>query len=209
MQNPYEVLGVSKGASKEDIKKAYRELVKKYHPDQYGDNPLRSLAEEKMKEINEAYDYLLKNTPDGHSGSYSSGGYTGSTTSSNYNNSDSSAMYNTIRMYIQNGNLAAAEEALKSISVRDAEWSYLMGMLLMRKGWYDNAYTYIEAACNLEPNNMEYREAYNRLSNRNNNYRDVYRNRNFGNDDMCDCCMKLWCLDSLCECFGGDIIPCC
>ena len=61
MTNPYEVLGVKQGSSKEDIKKAYRELAKKYHPDQYGDNPLKDLAEEKMQELNEAYDSLMKN----------------------------------------------------------------------------------------------------------------------------------------------------
>ena len=58
--NPYEVLGVSEGASEEEIKKAYKELVKKYHPDRYQNNPLSDLAEEKLQEINEAYDMLMK-----------------------------------------------------------------------------------------------------------------------------------------------------
>ena len=50
--NPYEVLGLKPGATQEEIKKAYRNLIKQYHPDQYGDNPLKDLAEEKMREIN-------------------------------------------------------------------------------------------------------------------------------------------------------------
>ena len=71
MNNPYEVLGIREGASEEEIKKAYREQVKKYHPDQYQDNPLSSLAEEKLKELNEAYDYLMKNaSPRKESASY-------------------------------------------------------------------------------------------------------------------------------------------
>jgi molecular chaperone DnaJ len=60
MNNPYEVLGIKPGASEEEIRAAYRELVKKYHPDKYVDNPLADLAEEKMQEINEAYDILVK-----------------------------------------------------------------------------------------------------------------------------------------------------
>ncbi|PLV57152.1 J domain-containing protein [Thermotoga sp. SG1] len=57
--NPYEVLGVGPDASKEEIERAYRELVKKYHPDRYKDHPLRDLAEGKMKQINEAYQMLM------------------------------------------------------------------------------------------------------------------------------------------------------
>ena len=58
MNNPYEVLGVSENASDEEIKAAYRKLAKKYHPDNYADSPLADVAEQKMKEINEAYDTI-------------------------------------------------------------------------------------------------------------------------------------------------------
>ena len=61
LRDPYEVLEINKGAGKEEIQKAYRRLVKKYHPDQYRNHPLEKLAEEKMAEINAAYDYLMKN----------------------------------------------------------------------------------------------------------------------------------------------------
>ena len=60
MTDPYVVLGVSRTASDEEIKKKYRELARKYHPDNYANNPLADLAQEKMKQINEAYDAITK-----------------------------------------------------------------------------------------------------------------------------------------------------
>ncbi|MBP7402748.1 MAG: DnaJ domain-containing protein, partial [Clostridia bacterium] len=71
-KNPYEVLGVRIGATQEQIKKAYRELVKKYHPDKYKDHPLEDLAKEKMQEINEAYETLTRGGANGVNGN----GYT-------------------------------------------------------------------------------------------------------------------------------------
>lgn len=59
-QNPYEVLGLRQGASQEEIRAAYLELAKKYHPDQYQNHPLQDMAQSKMQEINEAYDYLTR-----------------------------------------------------------------------------------------------------------------------------------------------------
>lgn len=197
MRNPYEVLEIKEGASKEEIKKAYKEMVKKYHPDQYGNNPLRDLAEEKLREINEAYDYLMNNSNSSYGGD------------NNYNNNSGYFSYNDIRMDLQSGNLRAAEEKLNRISARDAEWNYLMGVLHLKKGWYDNAYNYIVNACNLDPNNFEYRQTLNSLQSRNTGYRQTYYNTSRRDSDLCDTCATLWCLDSCCECMGGDLINCC
>ena len=82
MRDPYQVLGVPNTATDEEIKKAYRNLARKYHPDNYHDNPLADLAQERMKEINEAYEAIQnqrkgKTAPAG--GGYStSGAYGGS-----------------------------------------------------------------------------------------------------------------------------------
>ncbi|MGE5628702.1 MAG: J domain-containing protein [Solirubrobacterales bacterium] len=195
MKNPYEILGVKETASKDEIKKAYRELAKKYHPDQYGANPLKDLAEDKMRELNEAYDYLMKNASD--SSNFSSGSSYGGSTSYQY-----------VRMDIQNGNYSAAESKLRSMNVRDAEWHYLNGIINQRKGWYDAAYNNLNTACRLDPTNMEYRDAFVRMNNRNDSYRDSYRGSR-GNIDCCDLCTTLYCLDCCCECGGGDFISCC
>ncbi len=60
MNDPYSVLEISPNASTEEVKRAYRELARKYHPDNYQNNPLADLAEAKMKEINEAYDTIMR-----------------------------------------------------------------------------------------------------------------------------------------------------
>ena len=104
--NPYEVLGVKPGASQEEIKSAYRKLVKQYHPDQYGDNPLKNLAEEKLAEINKAYD-MIKNNNEGNSTyNSSSNGYNESYNS--YGNN--SVIYAEIRGLIQNRNISWQKE---------------------------------------------------------------------------------------------------
>lgn len=59
MTDPYQVLGISSNATDEEVKKAYRELSRKYHPDTYADNPLSDLAEEKFKEVQEAYQQIM------------------------------------------------------------------------------------------------------------------------------------------------------
>ena len=74
MKDPYEVLGLQRGASKEEVKSAYRKLAKKYHPDVNQNNPLKDLAEEKFKEIQWAYDEIMNGKAEGYyQGSYNSG----------------------------------------------------------------------------------------------------------------------------------------
>lgn len=198
MKNPYEVLGVKPDASQEEIKKAYKELAKKYHPDQYGNNPLRDLAEDKMRELNEAYDYIMKNP--------SNSNY--NQNNNNSNHSHNSNIYMAIRQDIQKGDYSSAEHKLNSISVKDAEWYYLSGIVHLRRGWHESAYKNIETACRMDPSNLEYIQALKALKDRNRGYRENYYGRRTNSDDVCDTCLKLWCLDSLCECLGGDCISC-
>jgi molecular chaperone DnaJ len=205
LKNPYEVLGINEGASEDEIKRAYRELVKKYHPDQYRDNPLEKLAEEKLREINEAYDYLTK------SGfSRNNRGYTRSSSNRNNNAFNQGELFQRIRININNGNIGAAEELLDQSSVRNAEWHYLKGLVFLRRGWYDEAYSHIQIAVNMEPSNFEYRAALGRFNTAGKQYRNTAYGKGYQQGpDLCTICQCLWCSDCCCECMGGDLIGCC
>jgi molecular chaperone DnaJ len=212
MKNPYEVLGLKDGASVEEIKKAYRELVKKYHPDRYRDNPLSGLAEEKLREINEAYDILMKNASNGQR-TYQQQQQRQHTDARGYYGyaNDSQLVYQ-IKMAIQNGNYNMAQQMLDSMQNRDATWHYLQGLLFLRRGWYDRANVLLRRAVEMDPANWEYRDALNRVNNQYRNYQhnQYYYRRGYNqNPDMCQVCATLWCADSLCECCGGDLIGCC
>lgn len=204
MKNPYEVLGIREGASEEEIKRAYRELVKKYHPDQYRDNPLSDLAEAKLKELNEAYDYLMKKLGRSESGSYR-------TRRDHWGNSGNNEnLFHQVRMEINMGNIGAAENMLNNISDRSAEWYYLKGLVFMRRGWYDEARFHIQTAVSMDPDNFEYRDTLNRMNMANDSYMGNAYNRGYRSDiDFCTLCQCLWCSDCCCECAGGDLIECC
>lgn len=207
MNDPYKVLGVSPDASDDQIKTAYRELAKKYHPDNYSDNPLSDLAQEKMQEINEAYDTIMKQRKNG-GGNYSSSG------SSSGSYSSSSSQYMDIRRMINAGRIADAEQILDGVpgARRDAEWYFLKGTILYRKGWIEDAYTHFSNAARMDPSNAEYRSALNQMQWQRN--RAGYRTTQAGTPaaggcSACDMCSSLICADCCCECMGGDLISCC
>ena len=147
MNNPYQVLGVSPDASDEEIKKAYRDLAHKYHPDRYQDSDLSDLASEKMKEINAAYEEIHRLRTEGaqstSTGTGSSGFSAAGEGSYNRNNysRDAQEKFFLIRNCVNSGNVNEAERLLKEIdnSDRGAEWHFLAGCVLMRKGYYADA----------------------------------------------------------------------
>lgn len=206
MADPYSVLGVSPNASDEEVKKAYRELARKYHPDNYHDNPLSDLAQEKMKEVNEAYDSIVKMRGAGGSG----GGYAGSAGGYSPGGSyagSATGVFAQIRMAINAGNTAQAEQMLNACTDRGAEWNFLMGSLSYRKGWLDEADRYFQTAVNMDPGNGEYRQALQFMRSGG----QAYRAPGFGglqNSDGCDMCTSLMCADCCCQMAGGGRMCC-
>lgn len=202
MKDPYEVLGLSKGASEEEVKKAYRELVQKYHPDKYVGNPLEDLAQEKMKEINEAYDAIIKNkgqTPYGNSGS--SGSYSGGYSGYSGGYSGGNQVFTEVRRMIQNGQLQQAEDALDAMGNHTAEWYFLKGVIAAQKGWMDEAKQNFRIAINMDPSNPEYRNAYNSVAgNGPYGYRQQRQNMSGDSDECCNLCTSMLCMNCLCNC---------
>lgn len=194
MSDPYLVLGIKPTASDEEVKRAYREMVKKYHPDHYQNNPLSNLAEEKMKEVNEAYDSIVKQRSSGQKS------YAGQQQSSGgYQSRGSGTSFQQARQLIDQGNLDAAQRLLESSNQRNAEWHYLMGSVAYRRGWLAEARDNFMTACTMDPTNPEYRQAAQYLNTQSNRGFQSYRGGGFSLGDVC--CMSL-CISNCCDCCG-------
>ena len=202
MKDPYEVLGVSPDASDDEVKKAYRELARKYHPDNYQNNPLADLAEEKMKEINQAYDAITKARAVGGS-AYGSGsaaqsgysyGYSSGSAYQQQRQSGGGGVYAQARQAVSRGDLDGAEQLLQGAS-RNGEWYFLMGSIAYRRGWLDEARQNYQIAVQMDPGNMEYRQAFSMMQRGGYGYQPDMAGAQC---DGMDCCTAMMCMNCLC-----------
>ena len=211
MRDPYQVLGVPSTATDDEVKKAYRNLARKYHPDNYHDNPLADLAQERMKEINEAYEEIQSQRKRASSGSAGSGygtSYGGAGYGGGYAGYQSyTGPYQRVRMAIQQGNLNLAEELLNAMQDHNAEWNFLKGAVCTRRGWMDEAKRYYQTAVQMDPSNAEYQRALDMAEGRQTADRpDGYGPVSTGSCHMNPClplCLALSC------CPGGGYFYCC
>ena len=211
MRDPYQVLGVPSTATDDEVKKAYRNLARKYHPDNYHDNPLADLAQERMKEINEAYEEIQSQRKRASSGSAGSGygtSYGGAGYGGGYAGYQSyTGPYQRVRMAIQQGNLNLAEELLNAMQDHNAEWNFLKGAVCTRRGWMDEAKRYYQTAVQMDPGNAEYQRALDMAEGR----QTAYRPDGYGPVSTGSCHMTPWlplCLALSC-CPGGGYFYCC
>ncbi len=207
MSDPYKVLNIAPTASDEEVKHAYRELARKYHPDNYHDNPLADLAQEKMKEINEAYEQVQRQRKSGGAASSQRSSYTYGYTDASRGGASSDPLMQRVRAAINGGDISHAERLLNEAPEHGAEWHYLMGVVCARRGWLDDAKRYLETACRMEPQNAEYRNAFSMFTN-SGGYRPAGY-RGFGtlsyNDDAC---MRLCAVGSCFVLSGGRCCIC-
>ncbi|MGM9661586.1 MAG: DnaJ domain-containing protein [Oscillospiraceae bacterium] len=227
MNDPYKVLNVSPSASDEEVKKAYRDLARKYHPDNYHDNPLADLAQEKMKEINAAYEEIQRQRNGrgpaassagsyggsrsggygagygGYGGYGSYGGYGGS-----YGEYSNSSVFQQVRIAISRGDLTRAEGLLNATDDHGAEWNFLKGTVCYRRGWMDQAKRYFETACQMDPGNAEYARALSMMKD------SGYQPEGYGSVTTEDCggstCARACAAAICCNAIGGGMycLPC-
>ena len=210
MRDPYQVLGIPSTATDEEVKKAYRNLARKYHPDNYHDTPLEDLAQERMKEINEAYETIRTQRKAAQSGGQSYGGYTGGY-SQGYNAGAYGGVWQRVRLAISQGNLNLAEELLNAQTDHNGEWNFLKGAVCYKRGWMDEARRYYETAVQMAPGNAEYQRALDMLNGNGAAYRpNGYGHVTTGNcagDNCSSLCAACACMNCL---FGsGGYFFCC
>ena len=164
-----------------------------------------------MKEVNEAYDQIMNERKNRKKGGNSSQGYS-SGYNPNYSNPNSN--FADVRNLIMAGRIADAEQILNGVPTdsRNAEWYFLKGTVLYKRGWMEEAYNHFAKACDMDPSNPEYSAAYNQIKNQRTGAYGGYNPGGAprqGGCSGCDVCSGLLCADCCCECFGGDMIRCC
>ena len=249
MNNPYDVLGIPRTASDAEVKDAYRALAKKYHPDNYSNAPdIADVAADKMREVNDAYNTIMKERKNGGSSSagagssanagsaqsnskpgwgwngwgagkqQSSGSNAQSNPGSAYSSANSgrystSSDFTNVRGLIMAGRYDDADEVLNMVAAerRSAEWYFLKGTVLYSRGWLEQSFTYLQTAVNMDPNNNEYRAAYNQASRMRGGSAGGYKvsGKEGVGCNLCSSCCSFMCADQCCECCGGDLITCC
>lgn len=205
MNNPFEILGISQNATDEQVREAYRFQARKLQQE-LDNNPDSPQIKESLSQLDKAYDEIIMS----RSGFGGQKSYNYANQTKSYTSYTAPADFSDIRAKIHSGRLDDAQILLDGMPEmnRTAEWYYLKGTIQQRKGWLEEAYGNFAAACRLDPQNREYKAAYDQMQNsRSGGYRTV-RNEKRG-ASFCDVCTGLLCADCCCECMGGDLISCC
>lgn len=229
ISDPYSILGVSRDASDREIKRAYRNMSRKYHPDSYASSPAAEAeaAAEKFKQIQEAYNQIVNERSGRSSGGYG-GAYGGYGGGQSYSEEDQHLM--AAVNYIRARRYNEAINVLNGIGNRSGRWYYLSSVANMGLGNNVVAQDHAKKAVELEPDNMEFRQYYQQLQNGGGfssfggygspfgggyggGYGGYGGYGSYGGGSYNSCgtgnlCCDLWCADTLCECMGGDLCSC-
>lgn len=213
MNDPYKVLGINAGASDEEIKKAYRSLSRRYHPDANINNPNRAQAEEKFKEIQQAYNQIMKEKEQGfhhENGSYSGGfGDFGGFSGRSQDMDDDARYFQAAASYIRSRHYHEALNVLVNIATRTGKWYYYSAVANAGLGNNVMAMEHARTAVNMEPNNMEYMQLLQNLQNGTNWYAGRQMDYGYGTIGGDGFCLKLCLINMFCNlCCGGGGMCC-
>lgn len=231
IQNPYSVLGVSRDATEEEIKKAYKTLSRKYHPDANINNPNKEQAEEKFKEIQAAYQQIMKEKTQGYSQSgsygYNQSGSYGNTGSSygdfygdffgGFGTQGQNAGYEEeprIRAagnYVRNGYYKEARNTLDSMGEQEknARWYYYSAIANSGLGNNVAALEHARRAAAMEPGRYEYQNLVRRLESGGNWYEQRQAAYGYPYNASNNLCLKLCVANMICNiCCGGGGMYC-
>ena len=207
MYDPYQVLGVSRGASDEEIKKAYRNLSRKYHPDANVNNPNKVQAEEMFKQVQQAYDQIMKEKEQGSSGGFYGGygdyGFGGYQNRQNSGNSEYENRMRAAANYIQSRHFKEALNVLNSVQERAALWYYYSAIANNGVGNNVIALEHAKRAAAMEPANFQYQQLVQQLEGGGMWYRDMQGPFYTSSSTGSDFCLKLCIANLICNCCCG------
>ena len=198
MDDPYQVLGVSRDASDDEIKRAYRRLAKKYHPDV---NPGDPVAAKKMQQVNAAYEQIKNpEKTQQSSGGYGGtgygydpfGGYRQSYGGQSYGNASGNQYQQAAYQYIHFRRYREALNVLQSDTNRNARWYYLSALANHGLGNQVTALEHIRRAVSMEPDNREYLNALNAIEHGGETYRQQagnFRGFAMGGSSLASLCL--------------------
>ena len=229
MTDPYSVLGVRKEASDDEIKKAYRSLSRRYHPDANINNPHKDMAEAKFKEVQQAYNQIMHEREYGSFGGYSAaddesfggfgpfGGFYAKyrqTDSGSDGDNEDALHLRAAANYINNGYYREALNLLNTIASRDAQWYYYSALANSGIGNVATALDHAKEALRREPDNFQYQMLVNRLEGGSTWYRQQQGPYQTTFSTGNNWCLKLCIANLLCNlccngmyCGGGGGIP--
>ena len=214
MTDPYEVLGLRRGASDEEIKKAYRSLSRKYHPDANVNNPNAEQAEERFKQVQAAYDQIMKEKEQGYFGGYESTGSFGGYQQKNAagQEDDYTRHLGAAMNYIRAGRYQEALHVLSGMSQKGDQWYYLSAIANNGAGNNVTALKDARRAVELRPERMEYQMLLRQLEGGGSWYDQMSRPyggmQMVGNDMCCKICLMYNFCNRCCMGGRGGVICC-
>lgn len=232
MSDPYSVLGVDKSASDDEIKKAYRRLSRKYHPDANINNPHKDEAEARFKEVQQAYQQIMDERERGYTSGGQGGSGQGGSSYGGYGpfggfgpfsgyggygqeGNAGSGQENTdphlraAANYIRSGHYQEALNVLGGIRERSALWYFLSASANSGVGNNVTALEHAREAVRLEPENMQYRMLLERMEGGGTWYQQRQTMYGYPGSFDSSCCVKLCVANILCNlCCGGGGLCC-